>query len=339
MNDKEKYTQKAILDPIEKDKIYSQIYLIECTKTNKKYVGQAISHRMNNKKYRYHGYIGRYKAHLCEAIRNTRKQGGSVYLNAAIREHGENNFTVKLIENCHIDDADKLEKKYIEKYKTYVPSGYNLTDGGKDEFIQADKDEKKFDDLKNPIKMGVNKVEKRGRDFGYIHKEETIEKMKQYYETITDSELEKKKKTMRTTMSNYYTDKRAEKLAKLNIEFGEDYEKYIRPRKDNDGNIINYVIRINRSRKGEIENNDIPLEERYNILKNSLKRAFEIQQENKKKISDDKKETKKKINKKNDNIDSEDKKEYDIKKEKLKTEDRKNALKNKKTVETVLKEK
>ena len=100
---------------------------------------------------------------------------------------------------------------------------------------------------------------------------------------------------MRNTISNYFNNKRAERLAKLNIEFDKDFSKYIRPRKK-DNEIIGYVIRINRTRCGEIENKDMTPEEKYSILYNSLEKAYMIQQEQKKIENDsDNKKIKKKV--------------------------------------------
>jgi hypothetical protein len=63
-----------ILNIDEKDKITGVIYIIENKETNKKYVGQTVSHRKNKGKYRPFGYVGRFNDHVSEALNNTKKK-------------------------------------------------------------------------------------------------------------------------------------------------------------------------------------------------------------------------------------------------------------------------
>jgi hypothetical protein len=271
----DEFTTKAILNDDEIDLIYGQIYIITCNVTAKQYVGQAISHRKNHNKYRTYGYIGRFNGHISEAIRNTKKMG-CTYLNSAIRKYGKENFDVELLENCPYNEIDNLEKYYVKKYNTLAPNGYNLTVGGKSNYTWVNP---KLLNINNELdEQGVNIVLKRGRNFGYTHKTETIDKMKKYYETISEKDAETKKKTMQKTMSEHHETKRIDMLLKLGIQFDEDFDKYIRPKKKGD-EIVGYVIRINRTRHGEITNKDISVQEKYDMLYNALKGAHEKQQQ------------------------------------------------------------
>ena len=49
---------------------YIEIYQIVNLITKKKYVGQAVSHILNHKKYRPYGMNGRFKCHISEAYSN-----------------------------------------------------------------------------------------------------------------------------------------------------------------------------------------------------------------------------------------------------------------------------
>lgn len=116
---------KILLDSSER---YCHIYIIKCKKNKKSYIGQAVSHILNHKKYRPYGMNGRFRTHLSEAKSNKKNQ--CRYLNNAINKYGENNFTVSLLFNCSISDSDHFEKLFIKKYNTLFPNGYNLNEGG-----------------------------------------------------------------------------------------------------------------------------------------------------------------------------------------------------------------
>ena len=124
----------------------------------------------------------------------------------------------------------------------------------------------------------LQKSKKRGRDFGYVHKEKTKKKMKNYYKTMTEDDKNKKHDTMQKTMSEYYKSKRAKLLAKVDIVFQNDFEKYIRPVYKN-GEHVNYVIRINRNKYSNITNKHMSLDEKYQMLYDALAEAYCIQQE------------------------------------------------------------
>ena len=52
------------------------------------------------------------------------KKNQCKYLNNSIRLHGEQNFTVELLESCSIDELNDKETIFIEIYNTLYPNGY-----------------------------------------------------------------------------------------------------------------------------------------------------------------------------------------------------------------------
>ncbi len=117
---------KLILDtPTER---YCEIYKITNLSTGKVYVGQAVSHILNHKKYRPYGYEGRFRCHISEAFSSKKNQ--SHFLNNAIRKYGVDDFTVELLEYCEIDNSDEREIHYIRELNSLYPNGYNLKNGG-----------------------------------------------------------------------------------------------------------------------------------------------------------------------------------------------------------------
>jgi group I intron endonuclease len=107
---------------------FGDIYCLT-SPSGKKYIGQAVKHLKNGKKW---GYINRWKDH----IRDSKYKNYCRLLNNAINKYGYENFKVELIKECTIDELNKYEKQYILEYNTLSPNGYNLTDGG-DNCIQT----------------------------------------------------------------------------------------------------------------------------------------------------------------------------------------------------------
>lgn len=120
---------------------YCEIYKIICLSTNKLYVGQAVSHILNHKRYRPYGCDGRFRCHISEAF--SAKKNQSHYLNNAIRKYGVENFMVELIECCEIETADDRETHYIKEFNSLYPNGYNLKNGGKT-FTHSDESKKRL---------------------------------------------------------------------------------------------------------------------------------------------------------------------------------------------------
>lgn len=175
----------------EKNKIMGHIYKITNTKTNKIYIGQTGSHRKNHDKYRPFGFTCRFNDHMSEAFCNTKRKQ-CTYLNNALRKYGKEVFTCDLLEICKYCEMSERETFYIKKLNSLYPMGYNLTTGGK-VFKSTDYENKN---------KNINQVSKRGRDFGYKHKESTRAKIK---ERINDpTNIERAKNQMKKTMEHYY---------------------------------------------------------------------------------------------------------------------------------------
>lgn len=259
--------EKLILEKEEKSSIKSHIYIIKNKINDKVYVGQSVSHRLNKNKYRYFGYIGRFKDHISEAVNNTKKKQCS-YLNNAIRKYGTENFFVELIEICDINNANEREIFHIENNNCLFPNGYNLTTGGKVFKICDNENDKIYNTLKNEPKT------KRGRDFGYQHKDDTKIKMKNYYDNKKNNiEFQNNlSNKMKNNMRNYYDRQKIEELSKYNLQL--PLEKYIIPIYKKNTNIIhNYRIIVNK-KTFKLKNNDTT-EEKYNHLLQILKNSYD----------------------------------------------------------------
>jgi group I intron endonuclease len=117
-----------LLKPNEFHKVQGEIYKITNIVTEKSYIGQTRSHRLNHGKYRPFGHLGRFRDHIAEA--NSNKKNQCRYLNSSLLKYGFENFKCELILTCYVEDLDSYEVQYISQYKTKFPNGYNLTDGG-----------------------------------------------------------------------------------------------------------------------------------------------------------------------------------------------------------------
>jgi group I intron endonuclease len=129
---------KVILD--ESTERYCEIYKIINISNGKIYVGQAVSHILNHKRYRPYGHEGRFRCHVSEAFSTKKNQ--SHYLNNAIRKYGVNDFVVELIECCETEKSDEREIHYIKEFNSLFPNGYNLKNGGS-VFTHSDESKKR----------------------------------------------------------------------------------------------------------------------------------------------------------------------------------------------------
>lgn len=105
---------------------YEEIYLIDGP--GKMYVGR---HAMTNK----HGRMRLKEDRLQEHFDSAKKDsgvGGCRVLSAAIREHGEQAFTLSHLEFCKNENAKAREIFWINHLDTVHPFGYNLTSGTED---------------------------------------------------------------------------------------------------------------------------------------------------------------------------------------------------------------
>jgi group I intron endonuclease len=108
---------------------YCEIYKLTNLTNHKCYIGQAVSHILNHKRYRPYGSGGRFRCHISEAFSTKKNQ--SHYLNNAIRKYGVDEFELEVLECCELADSDERETHYIISNNTTFPNGYNLKLGGK----------------------------------------------------------------------------------------------------------------------------------------------------------------------------------------------------------------
>jgi hypothetical protein len=121
---------------VEEHERYVEIYKIICKTTNKKYIGQAVSHILNSGKYRRYGMIRRFNGHVSEAFSNKKNQ--CHYLNNAIKKYGKDDFEIELLDRCKIEDSDNIEAYYIKHFGTMFPNGYNLKLGTKTTYLSEE---------------------------------------------------------------------------------------------------------------------------------------------------------------------------------------------------------
>lgn len=112
-------------------KVVVEIYKLTCTKSNKSYVGQAVSHIMNAKKYRRYGATVRFAKHVSETFCPSKQKKQCQYLNNAIRKYGVDSFVINVLAICEKHKADYYEDLCIRSCDTLYPKGYNLRTGGK----------------------------------------------------------------------------------------------------------------------------------------------------------------------------------------------------------------
>jgi len=189
-----------LLNKEDSDKVIGEIYKIVNTVTNKCYIGQTRSHRLNHDKYRPFGYMGRFKDHIHEANSNKKKQ--SWYLNSAILKYGQDVFICELLKTCQIDKLDMYEQQFITEYNSKYPNGYNLKDGGKvftnvrDIHIEKttpkchEKNYKKSDYTKQLIserlKSSLDNVEHRTKMMKLVQNQHTDKKFAKYKNVTVD---------------------------------------------------------------------------------------------------------------------------------------------------------
>jgi hypothetical protein len=190
-----KLSNKILDNPTER---YCEIYKIINITSGKVYIGQAVSHILNHKKYRPYGHQGRFRCHISEAFSSKKNQ--SHYLNNAIRKYSVADFEIELLECCDISIADEREIYHIKENNSLYPNGYNLKNGGtsfnhsdeskkrvsngvikfyKDKKMERFKDIKQIDDdiekYIKPLKRNNEQygwyvyIERKKADFGGVH--------------------------------------------------------------------------------------------------------------------------------------------------------------------------
>ncbi len=75
---------------------------------------------INNKQY-----VGSHKGTVCDLY-----LGSGKILKSAILKYGKENFKRKILKECDIYSNLLFEEKYIKKYNTLIPNGYNISPTG-----------------------------------------------------------------------------------------------------------------------------------------------------------------------------------------------------------------
>ena len=155
------------------------IYKITNKIDNKIYVGQTIR-----------DVEERWKAHL-------HKGSKCRYLSAAIKKYGVDNFDFQLVCITFDNQLNDMEIKYIEKYNSLVPNGYNLKMGGNSGTHHAETKQKISEALKKIYKNGlIHSKPLLGKPLSEITKKKISESLKGRrlsQETINKIILSKKK--------------------------------------------------------------------------------------------------------------------------------------------------
>ena len=132
--------------------------------TGKIYIGQSV-----NVKRR----IARYKCFDCK---------NQYKLYNSLLKYSWNKHIFEMIHECNVDVLNKLEKYYINYYKTFnTEHGMNLTDGG---------DSKRIVSLETKLKMSISH---KGKTLGRKASPETIQKLRDSHMNIKPSEETKRK--------------------------------------------------------------------------------------------------------------------------------------------------
>src|ERR1700722_11487271 len=143
------------------------IYIATNTVNGKKYIGQTI-YTMEHRKY----------AHRRDAL----NKGSNLLFHKAIRKYGFDVFRWEtIVSGLDQDNLDYHEIRFIAKYKTRDPNGYNLTDGGNGTLGR--KGNKLSEEHKNKISNG-NK--------GKVRSKETRDKLRAISKTnVTREHIER----------------------------------------------------------------------------------------------------------------------------------------------------
>ncbi len=96
---------------------YGNIYMITCkTDNNKAYIGQTTK----TIEKRFQGHLANFRFGRRESL-----------LYESMEQNGIKNFEIILLRQVPVEKLDKYERKYIQKYNTLYPNGYNILTGGK----------------------------------------------------------------------------------------------------------------------------------------------------------------------------------------------------------------
>lgn len=105
---------------------------------------------LNRKPQKGYGFIYRYispnnKSYIGQTVRSLKERAGyqgKEYENckvfySAILKYGYENFEIEILEEVPYDILDEKEKKYIQKFNSIIPNGYNIKEGGSQTFTSS----------------------------------------------------------------------------------------------------------------------------------------------------------------------------------------------------------
>lgn len=125
------------------------IYQVTNNENDMSYIGQTTKSLENRK-----------KVHAIKANHT------DFYFHRALKKYGLENFKWEIIKRCkNKDELDYWEKQFIEKQKTKVPNGYNMTIGG--------------EGTPNRIVRDETRIKLRIINTGKHHSEETRKKLRE----------------------------------------------------------------------------------------------------------------------------------------------------------------
>lgn len=96
------------------------VYKIICIPTGQIYVGQASDVKYKKGKPYIYGINGRWVDHVSSSKRT------QTPLSSAICQYGKQHFVIEEIENVETAKLDECEAKWIQYFKSYMPSGLNV---------------------------------------------------------------------------------------------------------------------------------------------------------------------------------------------------------------------
>jgi len=107
-------------------------------------------------------YIGKsvdLRKRILDHLNNLRKNLDECsYLQNAWNVYGEKCFSIFIIEECSVEEISDKEIFYIKEYKTKRPDGYNLTDGGDGStgYIHSEETKNKLSQIRKEKFSGAN---------------------------------------------------------------------------------------------------------------------------------------------------------------------------------------
>ena len=149
----------------------SEIYMVTCNVTGKRYIGQVQCFYKSANRLRGAGVERRWKDHCYYASKNVQGRGAR-YLMNNIQKYGAHNHSIKTIFICPTSQANYWEIKYIRQFETQVPRGMNIMLGGKASPLAEETKQKLSESKKGKYIGDKNPM------WGKNHSKETVDKIK-----------------------------------------------------------------------------------------------------------------------------------------------------------------